>query len=67
MEKTESLKLLIRGLRIFGVEKDAIVGIASGLQTEEEQYELMDWMAEHRGATQEDILEKFVEILESQN
>ena len=62
--RRETLKLLVRGLMIFGVEKDAIVGISAALQTEEQQYKLMDWMAENRGATVSDILEKTVEILD---
>ena len=63
----ETPKLLVRGLMIFGVEKDAIVGISAALQTEEQQYKLMDWMVENRGATVSDILEKTVEILDEYN
>ena len=48
MELTEVAKHLITGLHLFGVERDAIVGIPLILEKEEQQIELMEWMANHR-------------------
>lgn len=65
MALTNIQKYLIAGLRIFNVEKDAIVGIVSALETEEQQCRLMEWMAEHEGATTSQILRETVEIVHS--
>lgn len=55
MALTPIQKHLITGLLIFGVEKDAIVGIVSALETEEQQCRMMEWMSEHEGASTSDI------------
>lgn len=62
MELTNIQKHLIVGLRIFGVEKDAIVGIVSAMETEEQQCALMEWMAENERAKTPEILKKVAEI-----
>ena len=56
MELTNIQKHMIVGLKIFNVEKDAIVGIVAAMETEEQQCALMEWMAEHEGATTSEIL-----------
>ena len=56
MELTNIQKHLIIGLQIFNVEEDAIVGIVSAMKTDEQQCALMEWMAEHEGATTSEIL-----------
>ncbi len=63
MELTESQKLLLRGLKTFGVELDEMVGIMLFLKTEEQQWELMRWMADNQTATSSDIVGKTMEIL----
>lgn len=62
MELTNIQKHLIVGLRIFGVEKDAIVGIVSAMETEKQQCSLMEWMSEKEGAKTPEILIKVAEI-----
>ena len=62
MQLTEAQKHLIRGLLIFGVEKDAIVGIVSILKEPEQQDAMMEWMSEHEGATTSEILRKTAEL-----
>ena len=64
MELTETQKLLIRCLLLFGVEKDAIVGMISALETPEQVDGMMEWLDEHRTATTSDILKKTVELTE---
>lgn len=51
-------KHLIAGLRLFGVEKDAIVGIVSALPNPEQQDKMMEWMCEHEGASTAEILKQ---------
>lgn len=63
MELTNIQKHLIFGLRIFDVEKDAIVGIVSAMETEEQQCALMEWMAENEGAKTPEILRKTAELV----
>ena len=65
MALTEAQKHLIVGLRIFGVEKDAIVGIVSALPRPEQLDEMMEWMCEHEGASTSAILRKVAEIVNS--
>ena len=62
MELTMAQKHLIAGLRLFGVEKDAIVGILSALPQPKQQDEMMEWMCEHEGASTAEILKKVAEI-----
>ena len=62
MKLSETQKLLMSGLKVFGVENDLIVGIMLLLQDEDQQERLMEWMAEHEGATPETILRIATEI-----
>ena len=62
MGLTNIQKHLIVGLRIFNVQKDAIVGILCCMDTEERQCRLMEWMSEHEGASTPQILKQVVEI-----
>ena len=64
MELTYTQELLMNGLDLFGVEKDAIVLILTALQKEKQMEELMQYMVNNRTATQEQILLKMVEISE---
>ena len=63
MELSEAQKHLILGLRIFGVEKDAIYGIVSALSEPEQQDEMMEWMCDHRNATTAQILKEVANIV----
>ena len=60
-------KHLVDGLHIFGVEKDAILGIVSAMETEEQQCRLMEWMSEHENASTSDILGQVVAIISGAN
>ncbi len=63
MALTNAQKHLIDGLRIFGVEMDAIIGIVCALEKPEQQDEMMEWMSEHEGATTAEILKKTAKIV----
>lgn len=72
MELSPAQKHLIDGLHLFGVERDAIVGIAMILSTPEMLDEMMEWMAQHIEAgthlklKTEDFLRKPAEITKRQ-
>lgn len=72
MELSQAQKHLIDGLHLFGVERDAIVGIAMVLNTPEMLDEMMEWMAQHIEAgthldlKTEDFLRKTAEIANQQ-
>lgn len=63
MALTNAQKHLIDGLRIFGVEMDAIIGIVCALEKPEQQRAMMEWMCDHEGATTAEILKKTAEIV----
>ena len=65
MALTQAQKHLIAGLRLFGVEKDAIVGIVSALPQPEQLDAMMEWMSEHEGTTTAQILRKTAELVNS--
>ena len=65
MELTKAQKHLIDGLKIFGVEKDAIIGIMLTLEKPEQQDAMMEWMCKHKGASTSDILGKTAELVNS--
>ena len=65
MALTQAQKHLIAGLKLFGVEKDAIVGIVSTLKKPAQQDAMMEWMCEHEGATTADILKKTAELVQT--
>jgi hypothetical protein len=53
---------LIDGMKIFGVEKDAIIGIMLALEKPEQQDAMMEWMCEHEGASTAEILKKTADL-----
>ena len=56
MELTQVEQDLINGLVIFGVEEQAVIGILSGLKTEQQQEQMIDYLIANEGASQSDIL-----------
>lgn len=60
---TQTQELLLDGLRAFGVEKDLIIGIMVMLTEEDQQEQLMEWMANHEAAKPDMILQKATEIV----
>ena len=63
---TEAEELLIRGLKAFGVRKGAAMEIALRMETEEQQYKMMDYMVDHREATGEELLDEARRISEEE-
>lgn len=55
-------KHLITGLRIFGVEKDAIVGIVSMLPNPAQLDAMMEWMCQNEGAKATEVMKKATEL-----
>ena len=65
MRLSEAQKHLIIGLKIFGVEKDAIPGIVMSLPKPEQLDALMEWMCGVRAANTSEILGKVAEIVKA--
>jgi len=65
MELTSKQRLLLNGLDLFGVDKDAMVLILTALQEDTQMDELMTYMTHNPKATEEDLLEKTAEINKS--
>lgn len=61
---TEAEELLICGLKAFGVRKGAAMEIALRMETEEQQYKMMDYMVDHREATGAELLNEARRISE---
>ena len=59
---TPDEKHLIRGLMIFKVPMEQITGIMLMLESQTQQREMMQWMAEHKTATVPMLIEKAEEI-----
>ena len=61
---TEAQRLLIMRLKGLSIEEDAIVGIILSLETEEQQLDMLDFLAEKEMYSISEILKKVVEISE---
>ena len=62
MALTQTEKHLINGLKVFEVEKEAILGIVAALRTEKQQWAMINYLVNNRQATQSDILLELVKI-----
>lgn len=67
MELTEAEKLLIHGLKLYGVELEDALGIMLLLNTEQMQDEMMLWMTENRQATTSNLIGKAMDIAATKN
>ena len=67
MELTSTQRLLLNGLDLFKVEKEAMIIILTALQKENQMNELMEYMAKNPEAHQEDILYKTAQIKKRDN
>ena len=67
MALSEAQKHLIHGLMLFGVEKDAIVGIVSAVKTPEHLDAMIEWMCENLEASVPEILRKTAELTNRPN
>ncbi len=64
MELTETQKLLIRGLRLFPISEENQEAVFLFLfKCEEKMWEMMDFLAENKEATEQQIMKKLTEIL----
>ena len=63
MALTEAEKLLVRGSKIIGADRDEAAGILLALRDPEQQEEMLDWMAENlETATPSDLIGKVLAI-----
>ena len=68
MKLTWAEKHLTRWLKVIGCTADEAVGILLMADTEQKQYELMDFMAEKpEEVTPQDVLTKLAEILKKKS
>lgn len=64
MELTETQKLLIRGLRLFPISEENQEAVFLFLfKSEEKMWEMMDFLAENKEATEQQIMKKLTDIL----
>ena len=62
MSLTSKEKLLIRGLMLFKLKKETMEMIFVLLETDEQRMAMMEFMAENREATEQDILQELWRI-----
>lgn len=62
MKPTKREQLLIDGLKLCGVSKGMGAVIFLTLKTEENMLEMCDYLADHRDATEQELLNKAREI-----
>ena len=63
MALTEAEKLLVRGSKIIGADRDETTAILLALSDPEQQEEMLDWMAENlETATPSDLIGKVLDI-----
>ena len=68
MALTEAEKLIVRGSKIIGADRNDAAGILLALRDPEQQEELLDWMAENlETATPSDLLGKTMDIVAGKN
>ena len=62
MKLTKIEDLLLRGLMLFGLRRETVGTIFALLEKEEEQMAMIDYLAENREATEQDILQELWRI-----
>lgn len=68
MALTEAEKLLVRGAKIIGADRNDAAGILLALRDPEQQEEMLDWMDENLEiATPSELLRKTAEIITRRN
>lgn len=63
MKLTKTQKLLMYGLKQLNTSEEDMVIIMVSLQEEEEQLEMIQYLASHLDATDQDILKKLCDIV----
>ena len=68
MALTEAEKLIVRGSKLMGADRDEATAILLALETPEQQEEMLDWMAENlETATPSDLIGKTMDIIRKKN
>jgi hypothetical protein len=68
MALTEAQKLIVRGAKLMGADRDDAAGILLALRDPEQQEDLLDWMEENlETATPSDLLGKTMDIVAGRN
>ena len=68
MALTEAEKLIVRGAKIIGADRDDAAGILLALRDPEQQEDLLDWMEENlETATPSDLIGKTMDIVAGKN
>lgn len=58
MSLTRTEQHLICGLKVFEVKTGMAMAIIMTLQDEDQMWEMMEYMAEHKGATADELLDQ---------
>lgn len=68
MALTEAQKLIVRGAKLMGADRDDAAGILLALRDPEQQEDLLDWMEENlETATPSDLIGKALAITAGKN
>lgn len=68
MALTMAEKLIVRGAKIIGADRDETTGIVLALRESEQQAKLLDWMEKNlETATPSDLIGKTMDILIGRN
>ena len=68
MALTEAEKLIVRGSKLIGADRNDAAGILLALRDPEQQEEMLDWMAENlETATVSDLIGKTMDIVAGRN
>ncbi|MGM9670667.1 MAG: hypothetical protein ACI3XD_03730 [Oscillospiraceae bacterium] len=62
---TETIARLVNGLELYSVSQDTTEAILLMLPDEQQKWNLMHWMADHEGATEPQIFEQAVELMDA--
>lgn len=63
MELTETQSALIQLLKLLNIEEKAIITILLALQEEKQMLKMIDYIDNHRNATQQEITEQLLKIM----
>ena len=68
MALTMAEKLIVRGAKIIGADRDETTGIVLALRESEQQAKLLDWMEKNlETATPSDLIGKTMDIVAGRN
>ena len=68
MALTEAEKLIVRGSKLMGADRNDAAALLLALRDPEQQEEILDWMAENlETATPSDLIGKAMDIIRKKN